>query len=305
MAQLSASELKKYDWRPEVFLRKLKEKSLFEVSGGKKVELKYESKLDSILRGGNSTELNQLRLEAKDGTEYKLSDFVKTAEFGGKGEGSGTIKEDRALASLKEQIEAAKKKDGTSTLKIKIKDVTYDVFDVISTPGTPKSDFHFINVDGEEIAWISHKDGRSARDFQQWGGTSERSEPKIAGTNETKDFISYLRNKYPRGLPNATTVGKAIKDKQLKMMSVYGNEFGGKLSRQNVSLMLQGDIKLNKQGSVYNVTAYHTHFNGDDMTGDYEPIFMAIYKGDRNDHGIYGTRIVIAPKGCRKITEMI
>lgn len=89
------------------------------------------------------------------------------------------------------------------------------------------------------------------------------------------------------------------------MMSVYGNEYGGLYSRQNTTLMLQGSVKLTKAGSNYKITAYHTHLNGEDMTGDYEPVFMAIYKGDRSDFGVAGTRIVIAPKGCRKITDYI
>ena len=88
-------------------------------------------------------------------------------------------------------------------------------------------------------------------------------------------------------------------------MAVYGNEFGGELSRQNTSLMLQGAVVLKKEGSYYKITAHHTHLNGEEMTGGYEPVFMAIYKGDRSDMGIKGARVVIAPIGCRKITDMV
>ena len=89
-----------------------------------------------------------------------------------------------------------------------------------------------------------------------------------------------------------------IKDNKLKMMSVYGNEYGRNYSRQNTTLMLQGSVNLEKKGSIYTISAFHTHLNGDDMTGGYEPVFMAIYKGDRSDFGIRGTRVVIAPAGC-------
>jgi hypothetical protein len=89
------------------------------------------------------------------------------------------------------------------------------------------------------------------------------------------------------------------------MMSVYGNEYGNKFGRQNTTLMLQGDVNLSKKGLNYEITATHTHVNGDDMTGDYEPVFMAIYKGDRSDFGIKGTRVVIAPVGSRKVTSII
>lgn len=305
MAQLSASELRKYDWRPEVFIKKLDEKTPFEVKGGKKTVLVKPAGVEKILRSGTSEDLNGLRFGSDDGKIYKLSDIVKTKEFGGKGEGSGTAKEDMALSSLREQISAAKKKEGSATIDVKIDNVTYKIADAVSTPGTPKSDFHLVDIDGKEVAWISHKDGRTARDFQQWGGMSMRSEPKIFAHKEVQKFIADLKQIYPKGLPRATTLARKISDKTLKMMSVYGNEYGRKFSRQNTTLMLQGSVNLSKTGSVYKITAYHTHVNGDDMTGDYEPVFMAIYKGDRSDFGVIGTRIVIAPVGCRKITSFI
>ena len=39
---------------------------------------------------------------------------------------------------------------------------------------------------------------------------------------------------------------RKIKDKKLKMMSVYGNGFSGSFGRQNVTITIQGDIKLVK-----------------------------------------------------------
>lgn len=305
MAQLSASEIRKYSFRPEIFIKKLNEQSAFEVLNSQKVILIKPAGIEKILRSGSNTELNALRFSDKKGKIWKLSDFVKTKEFGGKGAGSGTLKEDAALASLRQQIDDAKKKEGAAAIKIKIGSSTYNVSDAVSTPGTPKSDFHLIDIDDTEIAWISHKDGSRAKDFQQWGGLSKTKEPKLATHIETVAFVEEIHKLFPQGLPNATTVARKIKDKKLKMMSVYGNEYGGKYSRQNTTLMLQGDVKLKKIGQNYSITATHTHLNGENMDGDYEPVFMAIYKGDRSDFGIKGTRVVIAPEGCRKITSFI
>jgi hypothetical protein len=305
MAQLSASEIRKYDWRSEVFIRKLQEQSPFEIKGGKKVILIPPKGVDRILRLGSNKDLNDLRFADTKGTIYKLSDFVKNSDFGGKGEGAGTVKEDIALKSLREQIDEAKKKDGTAALKIKIGNKTYDVFDAVSTPGTPKSDFHLIDINGSEIVWISHKDGKTEKDFQQWGGISRTKEPTIYSHPESQKFIEDIKELFPNGLPNATTIARKITDSKLKMMSVYGNEYGGRFSRQNTTLMLQGTVKLEKRNNAYVITAYHTHTNGENMTGGYEPVFMAIYKGDRSDFGIKGTRVVIAPAGCRKITSVI
>lgn len=305
MAQLSASELRKYDWRPEIFIKKLQEKSPFEIKGGKKVILVPPKDVEKILRTGSAKDLNDLRIGDTKGNIYKLSDFVKNKDFGGKGEGAGTAKEDMALKSLKEQIDKAKVQIGQATIPIKIGNKIYQVYDAVSTPGTPKSDFHLIDKEGNEIVWISHKDGKTERDFQQWGGMSRNKEPKIFAHPEVQQFIEDIKKLYPNGLPNATTLARKIKDNKLKLMSVYGNEYGRNYSRQNTTLMLQGSVKLEKKGSVYAISAFHTHLNGDDMTGGYEPVFMAIYKGDRSDFGIRGTRVVIAPAGCRKVTSTI
>lgn len=305
MAQLSASELRKYDWRPEVFIKKIQDKSPFEIKNGSKVILIMPQNGAKILRQGSVSDLNEIRFADTKGKIYKISDIVKTNEFGGRGVGSGTAKEDAALASLRKQIAAAKKKDGTATLKIAIGRKTYDVFDAVSTPGTPKSDFHLVDVDGNEIVWISHKDGRTAKDFQQWGGMSQTKEPDIYRHTEVQKFIKDILKMYPKGLPRATTLARKIKDQKLKNMSVYGNQFGKQFGQQNVTLTLQGDIQLTKSGSKYKITAHHTHLNGEKLTDDYDPVFMAIYKGDRSDFGIAGTRVVIAPAGSRKITEFV
>lgn len=306
MAQLSGTELRKYSFRPEVFIRKLKEKSQFEVTGGKKVTIiTPASSVEKTLRSGTVKDLNDLRFGDDKGKIWKLTDFVKTKEFGGKGAGSGTAKEDAALASLNKQIYEALAKEGRSEIMVKIGSTKYPCAKAVSTPGTPKSDFHLVDTNGKEVAWISHKDGSRAKDFQQWGGLSKTKEPKLAEHAETKAFVAEINKIYPGGLPNATTLARKVVDKKLKMMSVYGNEYGQKFSRQNVTLMLQGDVVLKKQGDYYTITATHTHVNGEDMTGDYEPTFMAIYKGDRSDFGVKGTRIVIAPYGCRKITSEI
>lgn len=305
MAQLSASEIRKYDYRAEVVITKIKEKSPFEVKGNKKVTLTMPKNGEFVLRNGTNLELSNLRFSDSTGFIWKLTDFVKTKEFGGKGEGSGTVKEDFALAELRKQINEAKKKEGKAEIHVKIANVIYKVADAVSTPGTPKSDFHLVDIDGKEIAWISHKDGKTAKDFQQWGGVSQRVEPKIYQHVETQKFIKDILNTYPNGLPNATTVARKIKDSKLKMQSVYGNEYGGMFSRQNTTLMLQGSVVLKKTAGIYGIEAYHTHVNGDDMIGLYEPVFMAIYKGDRSDFGIRGTRVVISPYGSRKITAEI
>jgi len=302
MTPMTPKEWLKYDWRIEVFLKKYKDKQPFELRNGQKVVFNYDKSMYDAMASRDQKRISNIILTGTNKNTYKASDIGKNKEFGGKGSGAGTAKEDMELESLIKQIDAAKAELGSPTVPIKVKSTTYRVFTAVSTPGTPKSDFHLVDIDGKEVVWISHKDGRTAKDFQQWGGISQRSEPKIFAHPEVQIFVDDLKRKYPNGLPRATTLYRKIKDIKLKMLSVYGNEYGTRLSRQNVSVMLQGPVRLKKNGIYYELDSNHVHYNGDPMTGEYEPVLTAIYKGDRSDAGVKGTRIVIMPIGGRKMT---
>ena len=76
-------------------------------------------------------------------------------------------------------------------------------------------------------------------------------------------------------------------------------------TKQNVRVVLQGPVELRKVGKNWEFTANHAHENGEDITGEFEPVMMAIYKGDRSNFGVAGARFAIQPKGSRKVTEWI
>ena len=302
MTPMTPAEWLKYDWRIEIFLKKYKEKQPFELRTGKKVVFQYNDTNFKAMKSRNSSQISKIVLIDDKNNMYKASDIGKSSEFGGRGTGSGTAKEDMELKSLNDQIEKAKSEIASATIPIKVGTKIYDVYAVVTTPGTPKSDFHLVDMKGKELVWISHKDGKTAKDFQQWGGISQRSEPDVFKHVEVQAFINDLKAAYPDGLPRATTLYRKIKDKRLKMLSIYGQEYGRALSRQNCSIMLQGPVKLKKQGKFFVFDSNHVHVNGDDMTGPYEPVLTAIYKGDRSDAGVKGTRIVIMPIAGRKMT---
>ena len=306
MASLSPKEMVKYKWRIEVFLRKYKSKDkkerTFELAkGGGKVTFKYEPKVAAVVSKGNQATLRNVRLSGDDGKTYRISALGKTAEFGGKGAGSGTAKEDAELASLRKQLNDIRTKTAMGYVPIKVGKKIYNVAATETTPGVPKSDFHLIDVDGKECVWISHKDGKAPKDFQQWGGISKRSEPTIHNHKEVQAFINDLKTQYPDGLPRATSLYRKIKDKKLKNLSVYGNQYGKALGRQNTSILIQGPVKLVKKGRAYEFQSNHIHYNGDKVDDlGFEPVLSAIYKGDRSDAGVKGTRIVIMPIQGRK-----
>lgn len=233
--------------------------------------------------------------------EGGLRVFVKPIPGSGVG---GTAKEDAQLASLQKQIEDTLSKDNLVALPIKIGKTIYNVAGAATTPGTPKSDFHLLDVDGKEIVWISHKDGSTAKDFQQWSGISKRSEPTIATHPETEKFVSDVKDKTGNKMPRATTYARDTDDQRLDNMAIYGKNYGKSLGRQNVTLLLQGPIKLVKNKNYYELKSNHTSVNGDKISGGYSPVFMAMYKGDRSNYGVKGARFAIQPKKSRKATKI-
>lgn len=294
MSNLGGSTLYKYEWRKNIFLEKYKNSEVFELEGGVKVTFVKDKSIIAAVSSNKST--GNLRLLTTTGDNIKFNQLAKNAEFGGKGAESGTVKEDQQLNSLVKQIDEAKANESSATLKVKVGSKIFDVYRADSTNGTPKSDFHLEDINNEEIVWISHKDGSTAKHFQQWGGISEKKEPLIFNHPETQKFITDLKKKFLNGLPPATTLYRHISDKRLKMLAVYGNQFGGQEGQQNVSILLQGEVKLKKQSKHYIISATHVHYNGDSVDSNgYEPVLMAIFKGDRSDAGVKGTRIVISP----------
>lgn len=297
---LSARELTKpgREERLMIFAKKYKDNGEFELMNGKKVKLIYDKKTyDKIVRKQG---LDEITFWTTIGTQIKLKNLKKTNEFGGK-EISTTHIEEKEIISIRKQMSEIRKKTGEPTVPIKVKNQIYEVFEVVKTGGTPKSDFHFLDQEGKPILWVSHKDGNRASDFQQWGGIS-KIVPNTHTHNETKEFIKDLEENFKEGLPRATNVVKDIKDTTLKNKAVYGDEFkpnSRNFSEHNIQLVLQGTVKLVKRGNYYILTANQVHSNGEKMTGDYEPTFSAQYRSDRGAP-VKNARASIWPKVVEK-----
>jgi len=307
---LSVSELFKYSWRLDKFIEKYEKKEPFVLMSNQKATLAFDADTLKILKKKKSEDYRKLEfIDSKVKTKkYKFTNFMKNEEFGGKPAGkaaAGIDAEMKAVESINSQINALYSKSGKKSIKIKIANNTYNVAKATKVEGFVKSDLALLNESGEEVAWISYKMGTRAKDFQQWGGMTE---DVIQNHPEVQTFIAQLQKKYGDVMPNATTVAKKIKDAKLKKYAVYGTGFkiaNKGLGRQNVSIVLQGDIQIKKDGNGYELTSVHVLNNGDAITGDYEPVLMAIYKGDRSQFGLKGARFVIQPKASRSVTEWI
>ena len=238
--------------------------------------------------------------------EVRLTQLYKDSAFSGRTQNT-TAAEDAEVSSIRRKLEQIKNQLGSDFVNLQVGKNTYQVVNVESTPGTPKSDFHFRDRNGNMVGFVSHKDGSSATAIQQWGGMTPRGEPMIAAHPETQAFVQTCQAKFGNSMPRATTVARKIKDNRLKMMAVYGSGFGGGLSIQNVDVLLQGTVNITRTGvGRYKLVASaNTHSNGDPIGGAYEPVFMCIYKGDRDNYGIKNARMVISGKGGRSIKQYV
>ena len=299
-ATLSRDQLNKRN-NMDVFIQKLANKEPFVGVGQTEPTIVLEPDPEALeqMRQGNIP----TAFKGIDGKLYKLSQLEKTAEFGGKGTGFGTRIEDAELASLQAQLADLKGNNPEITIRVGDRDVS--VADVVTTPGTPKSDFHFIDSKGNSVAWVSHKDGSAATHFGQWGGMSDREMLPVYNANpdvkaEVAQFIQDIKALVGDEMPRATTIARPASE-LFQMISIYGNGFGGARGSQNVDVILQGPVTISNGQLV----APNMHSNGEPVKGAFEPAMMAMYKGDRSNFGIKGSRFSMYPIGGRKVHKQI
>jgi len=307
MASLSVSELAKRN-NFNIFVSRIRNGKEFKLdnANGQTVKLNKSllTNLTSITNFDKFKKGQSIVLLTESGQEIRLNQLYKDSEFSGRTQAT-TAQEDAEIIRLNAQILKIMDKFGSDFISLKVGKTTYKVGLCESTPGTPKCDFHF-RGQGSYVGHVSHKAGSGPRGFQQWAGTSLRVEPTIYNHPETQAFISKLREMFPNGMPSATTVGRKIKDEKLKKMAVYGKDYGGPVGENNVDITMQGTLSVQNRGVYYELTSSgHKLNNGDKISGDYEPIFLAVYKGDRSDHGIRGARITINPIGGRTVGKFV
>jgi hypothetical protein len=187
---------------------------------------------------------------------------------------------------------------GPITVKLKSR-IVKGVCKVAKTNGTPKSDFHLADSNGRPLVHISHKKGSTPRDFQQWGGVTE---DRIAAHPEVKQFAVKCKALYGEQMPNGESACMTIRDKNLKMMSVFGVNYDtGGINENKVDVLLQGDPGLEQvSDGVFKLTATgHVHYHGDVPSGGFDPVLAVIYKGDRSQFDIKGARVSVYPSGGR------
>jgi hypothetical protein len=308
MATLSPKELEKRN-NFNIFLTRIRTNKEFILSESNGVKVKLDksilTQLTSIIHFDRFKVGSSILLPTTTGQTVRLTEIYKDSEFSGRSQ-STTAQEDAQIIRINQQLTNIFDKIGKEIIRLKVGTTIYDVGLCESTPGTPKCDFHFRGISGY-VGHVSHKAGSGPKAFQQWAGTSQRVEPLIYNHPETQAFINTLKQMFPNGIPNATTVGRRIQDENLKKMAVYGSGYGsGIKGENNVDVTMQGLLDIRNRGLHYELTCSgHKLNNGDRVTGSYEPVFLAVYKGDRSDHGIRGARVIIQPIGGRTISNFV
>ena len=312
MAALSPNELSKRN-NFTVFVNRIKTNGYFTLNEGygKRVQItqkfayqlkslqdleKFKDSRGSVILPTGSTGSSSIRL-----SQLFKDDAFKTRT------GNPTAKEEEQIKLVREQLEKIKQKIGSDFVKLRVGKNTYEVTEVEKTPGTPKSDMNFIGRNGVRLGFCSLKDGATAGAIQQWGGASVSREPLIAAHPEVSAFVKTAKEMFPKEIPQGTTIAREIIDPKLRMQGIYGSGYGGSLGVNNVDVLLQGTIKINPINfTEYKITgSATTHSNGSTLPPEYQPVLMAIYKGDRSDYGIKNARINLYSKSGRTKRQMV
>ena len=312
MAALSPDELAKRN-NFTLFVNRIKTNGYFTINegNGQRVQItqkfayqlnsladleKFKDNRNSVILPTGSTGSSSIRL-----SQLYKDNLFKTRT------GNPKAKEEEQIKLVREQLEKIKEKIGSDFIKLRVGSNTYEVIDVEDTPGTPKSDMNFIGRNGVKLGFCSLKSGVTARSIQQWGGTSVSREPTIAADPEVQAFVKTAKEMFPKEIPQGTTVAREISDQKLRMQGIYGSGYGGSIGVNNVDVLLQGTVKINAINSTeYKITgSAMTHSNGSTLPPEYQPVLMAIYKGDRSDYGIKNARINLYSKSGRKKRQMV
>ena len=166
-----------------------------------------------------------------------------------------------------------------------------------------KADAVIVDSTGTPTAWISLKNGSTAKDIHGWGGITRAP---MVNNQEVTDFVNDIRTKFgTTGVPQGTSFGRAVSDQLLKNQAVFGKEFGGEhRGRSNIDLVLQGSPKVVKDGNNFTLRGNHTWNNGVTPSGDYDPVLLVGYRPDRGNFKIPGARFSLYPAKGRPWTPI-
>ena len=161
-------------------------------------------------------------------------------------------KEILALNSINQKLRKISSEDGSGVVRILLGSSLFaeigaqivEIERVEKVPGVPRADFKFINSEEVPFLFVSHKDGRDPKGFQQYSGMTKDS--NIANHPEVKEFVRIISEKMPNGYTDDFAAGFAIKvvDPKLAAYAMFGNDFGSSFGINNCHFLMQGEILI-------------------------------------------------------------
>jgi len=302
---------KRGGFRFGILVDKIKQGTPFNLIKGNSTPLKFDapeyeeafnsqdaSEIKNLVKGN----INMFPFFKDDaGNKYTIADILKDITFGGKGKGSSTAVEDYNLKLLNDLIIKLIEENDENSINIIVNGKTYnDIIGATTQKGTPKSDFNLINSNNTPVVFISHKKAGdkvpSANDFIRWSGyTKYADNPEVKAFNEA--IKEWLIEHDLEGLPKSTRFISPIKDKNLIQHLIYGPNYGGEYSTENVNTILQGKITLTpKDKETYELGAEYVLNPPSIPEGDYAPYLTAAYRSDRKMFGIENNEAIAMTK---------
>lgn len=275
----------------------------------------YEKEKKSTEKKKIENEFNKkiikVNIENVGNKELSIANLLRTPELGGR---DPLYYERRQTSELQKQLLEIKKNDGIFIVPIKLGKKIYNVYEISKHDNNvDKADIKFLDVKGRAIAWASLKKGTSPKDFQQWSGISDRTSTFISSHNETKQFISKVRELKENSQDNTqSTYTKKINDPKIKNIAIFGKDSidnAQKKTPNNVNTIIQDEytkMKIVKQNNYYIITG-DLLIRNNTLPDSYDPTFFARPDSRRNDAGIEKTRLGIFPRDYRtgnKILEI-
>lgn len=162
--------------------------------------------------------------------------------------------------ALKEMNAKIHEFSGAGSVTLVMKTYRYkDIIGFIPGPFGSKADFVGLNSSGQGVVFISHKDGRGPKAFQQYSGISERAGDEIYKDQEVKQWRDEISKKNTSDFNNAKAYWREIKSIELKKKAVFGNKFSaGQTSPNNIDFFCQGKAILNKRSNGEVVLSFNS-----------------------------------------------
>ena len=300
---LTTSYLFKDSWKVEKFIEKYENREEFQLLNRKSVRLAFDEELLKVLKSKNQVDYRNLTFidDSVGNRKYRFTDFLKNEEFGAvTNYYSGTDTVEKQLFEINSNLFLIKSETNIDDVSIRIYNRDYNVS---SATRIDENKIALLNSSGEEVAWIFYKSGYSPTTFKKWIDMNV-----VSYQPEVQEFVNQVRSNTGNIMPRNTIFGKRIENNYLKNISIYGTDFTRpfrNLGRNNVSLVLQGNIKFRKSGKSYILTANHVRYNGDVEISEYEPIMIARFINDSDDFDIIGAKFEIVPRNSYSITDWL